>query len=482
MLWAWASGGKIDDRAFALRAQDFFGEDIMTTNLDNSGLREAIGFEDILLAPAESAVKPAEVSTKTKLTRKIELQIPLASAPVDNVTESVMAITMAQLGGIGIIHGNMPLGRQVEEVRRVKRAEGEIVSNPITISPDSSVAEAFDLMTTYKISGLPVIDQASKKVAGIITSRDIRFFEDYAKPVKELMTEKVVTAQGKLTQDQAKKIFHQNRVEKIVLVDAEGRCTGLMTVKDIEKLSRHPNAARDSQGRLLVGAAVGVGKEAFDRAGAMTDAGVDVIFVDMSHGHTKDALSTVSRIRQQRSSEVEIVAGNVATLEAARSCIDAGADAVKVGVGQTGRAPIRGLAGVGMPQLSALFEVVEQCSVQNVPVIVSGGIGGSADFAKAIAAGGGCVVLDDLLAGADETPGEIVYRDGQAYKVLQKPSTPMQDPYRIAGANDGAPVAYKGPIKPIINHFVEALRAAMAYAGAKDIKALHETARFVRAG
>lgn len=299
----------------------------------NSVIREALNFDDVLLVPAESHIKPDDVMTRTRLTRDIELNIPVIAAGLDYVTESKMAITIAQLGGIGVIHDNMPLGKQVEEVRRVKRSEGNMVLSPITISPESSVAEALDLMTTYRISGLPVIEQPSQKVIGIITHRDIRFFEDYAKPVTELMTTKVITVPEGITQADAKKILHENRIEKLVVVDAQGRCTGLVTVKDIEKLSRYPQAARDSLGRLRVGAAVSAGKDAVDRASAMTDAGLDVVFVDVAHGHTRDAVGTVSLIRQQRSSAVQVVAGNVVTADGARSLIDAGADAIKVGIG-----------------------------------------------------------------------------------------------------------------------------------------------------
>ena len=348
----------------------------------NTTIRDTVNFDDVLLIPSETGVKPADVVTKTRLTKALSLNIPLISAGADNVTESPMAIALARLGGLGVIHDNMPPGKQVEEVRRVKRAEGNIVSNPITISPDSSIAEALDLMTTYKISGLPVIEQPSQKVVGIITSRDIRFFEDYAKPVSELMTKNVITVKDKIEKSLAMQLLHKHRIEKLVMVDDQGRCTGLITVKDIEKLSRFPHAARDAQGRLRVGAAVGVGKDAIDRAAAMTDAGLDVVFVDVAHAHTKDALGTVSRIRQQRTSEVQVIAGNVATAEAARSLIDAGADAIKVGIGATCCAACRRAAGVGMSQLQAILDVVEECGLQDIPVIADGGVTDPARLAK----------------------------------------------------------------------------------------------------
>lgn len=456
----------------------------------NAVIREALNFEDVLLVPAESQVKPQDVNTKTRLTRDIELSIPLVSAGLDYVTESKMAITLAQLGGIGVIHDNMPLGKQVEEVRRVKRAEGNMVLDPITISPDSSVAEAVDLMTTYRISGLPVIDGASKKVIGIITHRDLRFFEDFAKPVSELMTTKVVTARQGIDMTEAKKILHENRIEKLVVLDEQERCVGLITVKDIEKLSRYTNAARDAHGRLRVGAAVSLGKEAVDRAGAMTDAGLDVVFVDVAHGHTRDAITTVSTIRQQRSSAVQVVAGNVVTGDAARSLIDAGADAVKVGIGANRCAASRSLAGVGMPQLTAVLDVVEQCEMMGVPVIVDGGILRPSDLAKALAAGAESAMIADIFAGTDEAPGEIVYQDAQAYKVVNpdarsqhrpQASSFTMDAFRLDEDAVDTSVPYRGSVAHMVGQMVTGLRTAMAYTGAKDMATLRDTAELVRA-
>lgn len=455
----------------------------------NSTIKEALNFDDVLLLPGETNVKPADVITKTRLTRNIEINIPIVAAGHDNVTEAAMAIALAQLGGIGIIHDNMPLGKQVEEVRRVKRAEGDMVQNPITISPESSVAEALDLMTTYKISGLPVID-GSQKVVGIITNRDLRFFEDYAKPVKELMTTEVITVKGKPDKSYVKTLLHQHRIEKAVVVDDQGRCTGLITVKDIEKMSRYPNAARDGQGRLRVGAAITLGKDAYDRAAAMTDAGLDVVFVDVSHAHTKDALATVSMIRQQRSSEVQIVAGNVATADAARRLIDAGADAVKVGVGAMTGAPLRTTLGIGVPQFSAIIDVAEACEIAGVPVLVDGGIRDAGGLAKALAAGGDAAILSHLLAGTDEAPGEVVYEGGNAYKVVNpgaksqhRPShhTIYVDPYKIDEDPVDTSVPYRGSAVHMVNQLVSGLKVAMAYTGSKDVKTLRETSQFVRA-
>jgi IMP dehydrogenase len=455
----------------------------------NAAIREALNFDDVLLLPGETNIKPGDVLTKTRLTKTIEIGIPLVSAGVDNVTESTMAIALAQLGGVGVIHDNMPLGKQVEEVRRVKRAEGDMVQNPITVSPDSSVAEALDLMTTYKVSGLPVIEAATQKVVGIITNRDLRFFEDYAKPVSELMSKNVITVKGKIEKTLARQMLHQHRIEKLIVVDEQGRCTGLITVKDIEKMSRYPNAARDAQGRLRVGAAVTLGKDAVDRSAAMTDAGLDVVFVDVAHGHTRDAVGTVSQIRQQRSNDVQVVAGNVVTADAARSLIDAGADAIKVGVGSTSSAVSRSLAGVGVPQLTAILNVVEVCEMSNVPVIVDGGVGCPASLAKAIGAGAEAVVISHLFAGTDEAPGEIVYSGGQAYKVVnpaakaqhRPAASPMvRDPYKLDEDPIDTSVPYRGSVVHMVNQLVSGLRTAMAYTGARDVKSMSEKAEFVR--
>ncbi len=455
----------------------------------NATIREGFDFDSMLLVPRETSVKPAEVITKTRLTREIELGIPLVAAGCDSVTESAMAIALAQLGGIGIIHDNMPLGKQVEEVRRVKRAEGKVVSNPITVSPETSVAEAFDLMSTYKVSGLPVVEQPSQKVVGIITHRDIRFFEDYAKPVSELMTKNVISVRGQVDTDTARRLLHQHRIEKLVILDEQGRCTGLVTVKDIEKLSRFPDAARDAQGRLRVGAAVSIGKDAFDRAAAMADAGLDAVFVDVAHAHNRDAIGTVSRIRQQRSSDVQVVAGNVATADAARSLIDAGADAIKVGLGVTETSASRRKMGIGMPQFTAVLNVVEQCGMQGIPVIVDGGIFGSAALVKAIAVGAGAVVIGQPFAGTDEAPGEIFHQDMRAYKIVNPAAKPQHRPlsttlehdvYHLDEDTPDMSVPYRGPVANVVKHFVDGLKGAMAYTGCKDIVDLHENAEFVR--
>lgn len=448
----------------------------------NAVIQEALGFDDVLLVPQETNVKPSDVSTKTRLTRSIHLNIPLISAGHDNVTESPMAIAMAQLGGLGVIHSNMPLGKQVEEVRRVKRAEGNFIANPMTIAPEASVAEALDLMTTYKVSCLPVIDTSTKKVVGIITSRDLRFFEDYAKPVTELMTKEVVTAPGNIQKDAAKKMLHEHRIEKLVMVDDQGRCTGLMTVRDIQQLEKFPDATRDAQGRLRVGAGVTMGKDAFDRTAAMVDAGLDAVFIDVAHAHTRDVIGTVSRIRQQRSSDVQIIAGNVATVNAARSLVDAGADAVKIGIGATDCDTRRRAAGTGVPQFTAILNVAEQCAMMDVPAIAGGGIRDAATLAKAIGAGAEAAVIGRLFAGTDEAPGQVFHHDGLAYKKLSTaaPARQKLDPYLLDEGSADTSTPYRGSIAGVVRQLTEGLKAAMAYSGGKDVKAMIENAEFVR--
>lgn len=446
----------------------------------NAPIRDGLGFDDIILLPSETTVKPTDVVTRARLTKTISLEIPVVSASKNNVTESVLATALARLGGLGIIHGNMPIGKQVEEVRKVKRAEGRLVANPITISPDAPVAEALDLMTTYKISGLPVVEP-SQKVVGIITNRDIRFFEDYAKPVSELMTKEVVTAKNNIEAATAKRLMHQHRIEKLVIVDDQGRCIGLMTVKDIERLGRYAQAVRDANSSLRVGASVTIGRDSFERASALADAGVDALFIESAHGHHRDLVGAVSRIRQQRSTNVQIIAGNAATSDAARALIDAGADAIKVGMGALPCSASRRLGGVGVPPVNAILAIAEQCGMSDMPFMVEGGLSCPSDIAKALAAGADCVVVDTLLAGVDEAPGEIVYHQSSAYKVVNTSKTAASsDPYALDEEPVDTSTPYRGPVVPMINHLVNGLRIAMAYTGARDIKTLRETAEFLR--
>ena len=455
----------------------------------NATIKSGLDFSDVLLVPQETQVKPENVQTATRVTRDIKLNIPLISAGLDNVTESDMAIALAQMGGLGVIHDNMPLGKQVEDVRRVKRAESAMVLEPITISPDSSVAEAVDLMKSYRVSGLPVVDQSSRKVVGIITHRDVRFFEDYAKPVSDLMTKKVITVKGKVTHETARHMMHQYRIEKLVVVDDQDRCVGLITVKDIEKMAHYPQATRDVQGRLRVGAAVHIGKEAVDRASAMADAGLDIVFVDVAHAHTREVAGTVSMIRQQRSSVIQIVAGNVATADAARSLIDAGADGIKVGIGGAEGAMTRSAAGVGVPQLSAILEIVDVCEMAGVPLLIDGGIRDGATLAKAIAAGADAAVIGDIFSGTDQAPGEVIYHAGKAYKIVNpqaksqhRPAANVmtQDAYKIDDDTVDTSVPYRGSVVHIVGQLVSGLKTAMAYCGGKDIATFKSVAEFTR--
>lgn len=449
----------------------------------NSTIRHALAFDDVLIVPSETALKPADVQTHTQLTRNIALHLPLVAAPCAHVTESAMAIAIAELGGIGVIHRHMPLGKQVEEVRRVKRRQAHVVSTPITISPDASLAEAMDLMATYHVSALPVIEQPSRAVVGIITRRDINFVEDAGQPVSTLMSREVVTAKPGVSPDVARQIMHKHRIEKLVVVDEHGRCAGLLTLKDMDRIAGAPKATVDAQGRLRVAAAVGTGKEALDRTIAMADAGLDVVFVDVAHAHTREAAATISQIRQQRATDIQVIAGNVATAEAARSLIDAGADAIKVGIGGEAHAPTRRLSGVGVPQLQAVLDVVEACDMQDIPVLVDGGLITAERCAKALAAGGRALVLDTLFAGAEEAPGHVVYHDGRLYRTLT-PKAPviagLADALRLEDGDIDTSSPYTGPVAHMVAGLMTGIVTAMAYAGARDIAQFRSNAEFVR--
>lgn len=449
----------------------------------NSTIRHALTFDDVLIVPGETGLRPADVHTHTQLTRSIALQLPLIAAPCAHVTESAMAIALAELGGIGVIHRHMPLGKQVEEVRRVKRRQAHVVTTPITISPEASLAEALDLMATYHVSALPVIEEASRRVVGIITRRDINFVEDPGQPVSTLMTRDVVTAKPGISHDVARQIMHKHRIEKLVVVDEQGRCAGLIALKDMDRIARAPKATVDQQGRLRVAAAVGTGKEALDRAVAMADAGLDVVFIDVAHAHTREAAATISQIRQQRATDIQVIAGNVATAEAARSLIDAGADAIKVGIGGDTHAPTRRLSGVGMPQLQAVLDVVEACDMQDIPVLADGGLITAERCAKALAAGARVLVLDTLFAGAEEAPGHVVYHDGRLYRTLadKTPSiSGLADPWRLDEGEGDTSTPYTGPVAHMVAGLMTGIVTAMAYCGSKDIAQFRNTAEFVR--
>ncbi|MDR3449702.1 MAG: IMP dehydrogenase [Alphaproteobacteria bacterium] len=457
-------------------------------------LKEALTFDDVLLVPAASSVLPSEVQTGTKLTRNITLGIPLLSAAMDTVTESSLAIALAQAGGIGVIHRNMTPTEQAEEVRRVKRFESGMIVNPITITPDAPLASVLRVMSDFRISGVPVVEQPSGKLVGIITNRDVRFATNMQQPVSELMTRDVVTVREGVANGEAKALLHKHRIEKLLVVDDTYRCIGLVTVKDIEKAQAFPNACKDDKGRLRAAAAVGTGPDGLTRAQALVDAGVDVIVVDTAHGHSARVLKQVEDVRKL-SNGTQIIAGNIATADAAKALIDAGADAVKVGIGPGSICTTRIVAGVGVPQLTAIMDVAEACAKQGVPVIADGGIRYSGEIAKAIAAGADCVMMGSMFAGTDEAPGEVVMYQGRSYKAyrgmgsvgamaggsadryFQKAGTPSDKlvPEGIEGR-----VAYKGPVHSIIHQLIGGLRAAMGYTGSATIADLQKRGEFVR--
>jgi len=456
---------------------------------------EALTFDDVLLVPAASSVLPSEVDTTTRLTRSITLGIPLISAAMDTVTESGLAIAMAQAGGIGVIHRNMQPSQQAEEVRKVKRFESGMVMNPITIGPEAPLAEALRLMADNRISGIPGVEGSTGRLCGILTNRDVRFAENMQQPVAELMTkDELVTVRENVDREEAKRLLHKHRIEKLLVVDKAYRCVGLLTVKDIEKARLHPNSCKDEQGRLRAAAAIGTGSDGMDRAGLLMQAGVDVIVVDTAHGHSQKVLEQVARVRKL-SNGTQIIAGNIATADAAKALIDAGADAVKVGIGPGSICTTRIVAGVGVPQLTAIMEAVSVCAKQKIPVIADGGIKYSGEIAKAIAAGAGVVMLGSLFAGTDEAPGEVVLYQGRSYKSYRGMGSigAMTDGsadryFQKAGVDNEklvpegieGRVPYKGPVGKVIHQLVGGLRAAMGYTGSGTIAEMQKKAKFVR--
>lgn len=458
-------------------------------------IREALTFDDVLLVPAASDVQPLDVNISTRLTKQITLNIPLLSAAMDTVTESPMAIAMAQAGGMGIIHRNLSVGGQVEEVRKVKRYESGMVVNPITISPDATLAEAFDLMRKYGISGIPVVEQ-NRKLAGILTNRDVRFATQLDQPVRELMTkDKLITVRNRVDKEEAKRLLHTHRIEKLLVIDNDDRCIGLVTVKDIEKSTQYPSACKDSHGRLRVGAAVGTGDGGFERAQALADAEVDVIIVDTAHGHSKGVLEAVTKIRRMRTNAVEVIAGNVATADAARALIDAGADAIKVGIGPGSICTTRVVAGVGVPQLTAIMDVAEAAARHDIPVIGDGGIRYSGDLGKAIAAGADVIMLGSMFAGTDEAPGEMILYQGRSYKSYRGMGSvgamsqgsadryfqgKVKETQKLVPEGIEGRVPYKGPMGNVVHQLTGGLRAAMGYTGSRTIADMKANAQFVR--
>jgi len=457
-------------------------------------IRQALTFDDVLLVPAASSVLPAETDTKTRLTRTVSLGIPLVSAAMDTVTESALAIAMAQSGGLGIIHRNLGIDEQAQEVRKVKKFEAGMVVNPVTIHPEATLADALKLMADNRISGIPVVERKTGKLVGIVTNRDVRFASNPNQPVAELMTTKLITVPENVKREEAKKLLHQHRIEKLLVVDRNYRCVGLITVKDMEKSQKFPNATKDDHGRLRVGAATGTGEDGVKRAEKLFEAGVDVLVVDTAHGHSARVLDAVKKIRRL-SNYTQIVAGNIATAGGAQALIDAGADAVKVGIGPGSICTTRIVAGVGVPQLTAILDVVEVCRKQDVPVIADGGVKFSGDLAKAIAAGADCVMLGSLFAGTDESPGEVFLFQGRSYKTYRGMGSvgamargsadryfqqEVQSELKLVPEGVEGRVPHKGPVGNVVHQLVGGLKAAMGYTGNKTIAEMQKNSRFVR--
>jgi IMP dehydrogenase len=462
-------------------------------------IKEALTFDDVLLVPGESNVLPAATDTTTNLTKSIELGIPLISAAMDTVTESSLAIAMAQAGGIGVIHKNLSNEEQAAEVKRVKKFESGMVADPFTIDPRATLADALHIKETHNISGIPVVDKDNGKLVGILTNRDVRFADNLEQPVGELMTTHsddtpLITVGEDTTRDEAKFLLHQHRIEKLLVVDDEFRCIGLMTVKDIEKAQQFPQACKDELGRLRVAAATGVGQDGLGRAEALIDAGVDVVVVDTAHGHSSGVMDSVTAIKKL-SNSAQVIAGNIATPEAAKALIDAGADTVKVGIGPGTICTTRMVAGVGMPQLSAIMEVAEVCLKLGIPIIADGGIKFSGDVAKAIAAGAGCVMIGSLFAGTDESPGEVFLYQGRSYKSYRGMGSlgamargsadryfqqDVSDNLKLVPEGIEGQVPYKGPVANVIHQLVGGLKSSMGYTGSATIAELHSKAQFRR--
>lgn len=473
----------------------------MATIIEAATGEQALTFDDVLLQPGHSTIMPAGADVRTQLTRDITLNLPIMSSAMDTVTEARLAIAMAQAGGIGVIHRNLTNEQQAEEVQRVKKFESGMVVNPLVIGPDATLDDALELMKEYKISGIPVVKNGSRggsvtgKLVGILTNRDVRFAKNRKQKVAELMThENLVTVREGVSQEEAQKLLHQHRIEKLLVVDDDYQCIGLVTVKDMEKSVLHPNASKDEQGRLRVAAATTVGDDGFERASHLIDAGVDVVVVDTAHGHSQKVLDSVSRIKQI-SNSVRIIAGNVATAEGTRALIDCGADAVKVGIGPGSICTTRVVAGVGVPQLSAIMSAVEEANKSGVPVVADGGIKYSGDLAKAIAAGAGVVMVGSLLAGTEESPGEVYLHQGRSYKAYRGMGSvgamargsadryfqsEVTDSLKLVPEGVEGQVPYKGPANAVLHQLAGGLRAAMGYVGGVDISDFQSKAKFVR--
>ncbi|BCJ90818.1 inosine-5'-monophosphate dehydrogenase [Terrihabitans soli] len=456
---------------------------------------EALTFDDVLLRPGLSEVMPSDTDIRSKVTKTISVNLPILSSAMDTVTEGRLAIAMAQAGGMGVIHRNLTPQEQADQVRAVKKFESGMVVNPITIHPDQTLAEAFGLMTQYSISGIPVVERGTNKLVGILTNRDVRFATNPQQPVSELMTkEKLVTVRENVEQAEAKKLLHQFRIEKLLVVDEAFRCTGLITVKDIEKAVTNPLANKDEQGRLRVAAASTVGDGGFERTEMLIAAGVDLVVIDTAHGHSQHVLNAVSRVKKM-SNAVQVMAGNVATADATKALIDAGADAVKVGIGPGSICTTRIVAGVGVPQLTAVMEAADAARKQEIPVIADGGIKYSGDLAKALAAGADVAMVGSLLAGTEESPGETFLYQGRSYKAYRGMGSvgamaqgsadryfqqDIKDSHKLVPEGIEAQVPYKGPLGSVLHQLAGGLRASMGYVGAKTLKDFQTKAEFVR--
>ena len=453
---------------------------------------EGITFDDVLLIPAKSDILPHIADTKTKLTREIELNVPLVSAAMDTVTESELAIAIAREGGIGIIHKNMSIDRQAEEVDRVKRSESGMILNPVTLTPDRNIGVAFEVMKHYRISGIPIVQD--DKLVGILTNRDLRFETNLNLKISEVMTsENLITAPEGTTLEEAEHILQQHRIEKLPVVDKDNRLCGLITVKDIQKKLNFPLATKDVHGRLRVGAAIGVGSDVEKRSAALIEAGVDVLVVDTAHGHSTGVIETVKMLKK-RYPNIQIIAGNIATAKAAEDLINAGADAVKVGIGPSGICTTRVVTGVGVPQVTAIINCAPVCEKYNVPLIADGGIKQTGDIAKAIAAGADSVMIGNLFAGTKESPGETIYFEGRSYKVyrgmgsieaMKKGSSDRyfqqtSDSKKFVPEGVEGRVPYRGPLSDTIYQMVGGLKSAMGYCGTKTISELKEKAKFIK--
>jgi IMP dehydrogenase len=474
----------------------------LTLTPTEAGIATALTFDDVLLVPQHSTVLPTQVDVSTRLTRNIRLNVPLVSAAMDTVTESELAIAMAQQGGLGVIHKNLSVEEQASEVDRVKRSESGMIVNPITLSPSNKIFEALDLMKSYRISGVPITQDGSKegRLVGILTNRDLRFETNVNRPIADIMTqENLITVPVGTTLDEARAILHRHKVEKLLVVDRDYRLKGLITVKDIQKMIKYPNACKDALGRLRCGAAIGVAKDSLERAHALVAAGVDVLVVDTAHGHSQGVLDMVARIRREFPN-TDLIAGNVATGEATTALIEAGVDAVKVGIGAGSICTTRVVAGIGMPMISSIMECAAAAAARNVPIVGDGGIRYSGDIVKAIAVGASCTMIGNLFAGTDESPGELILFQGRSYKeyrgmgsigAMRRGSRDryFQDEFDLEGGRrtdklvpegiEGR-VAHKGSVAAMIHQLVGGLRAGMGYTGCATIPELQRKAKLIR--